>query len=657
MRDKYSISRFLTGYQLPMHIAMAVMLVLFRVIFIYCFLSDFEQIYSYSSSQLMSDLSKAVLKGLRFDGMILAYSMILQLFLALLFSISKWSTKWYVACSKILQFVCFIFILAIVNLDIPYFDYFGEHPTKTVTDWLFFGNTYSMMFQDLSYVLYFLLFISCVLVFALLNRVFTHFTLQSRVLYLLEHPLIRTVCISFIVFVSILGTRGQLSLTKLNTNAAYFTDHHLVSQLTLGPLYSFVDQLFAPSQESNLEKLMPLDAAVEQVCKQLGIPNNAPLALTPFSRNIEVTDYMRIAGTNSLHNYNVVFVFMESMSSGFLQRMENEKVVTPFLDSLSQVSLYFDRVYSTGIHTNIGVASTYTGWLSVLNQHMMPRQPRQFDGIARILSDKGYSTSFFISHHANYDNMDAFLLNSHVDTIFSQLHYNKDARVNSFGVSDDYLLPFAVKELSKSQTQPFFTSILTVSNHPPYLMPNSFRVFDNEIFSAAHYADYNLKMFLEAAQKEPWYNNTIFVFFGDHGKLISKDRYDMQLDLNHIPLIIFSPGITNHQTISTVGGQIDIAPTILQLLGETYIDNSLGHSLLSRNSVPYAVFSTSTYIACVSDSLLYTINPRNSEEKLYNLHNTSSENILSQHTTEAEEMKNYALSRVMVSSHYYNIEP
>lgn len=98
-------------------------------------------------------------------------------------------------------------------------------------------------------------------------------------------------------------------------------------------------------------------------------------------------------------------------------------------------------------------------------------------GIATVLKKYGYENMFFMTHEAQYDNMKAFFQTNGYDDIFSQENYPKSEVVNSFGVSDHFEMDYALNTINqKAKTgKPFMATILTVSNHPPYIIPDFFK--------------------------------------------------------------------------------------------------------------------------------------------------------------------------------------
>ena len=158
--------------------------------------------------------------------------------------------------------------------------------------------------------------------------------------------------------------------------------------------------------------------------------------------------------------------------------------------------------------------------------------------------------------------------------------------------------------------------MLSISNHPPYVIPKDFKTHSStDEHRIVEFADHALKEFIDEAKQQEWFDNTIFVFVGDHGKIVGTPRSDMPLSFNHVPLFIYSPSFIEPRQIEDLGGQVDIAPTVLGLLNIDYTDNGFGVNLLQEKRKA-AFFTSDDAIGCVNDSLFYIYKPKEIQEWL-----------------------------------------
>lgn len=348
---------------------------------------------------------------------------------------------------------------------------------------------------------------------------------------------------------------------------------------------------------------------------------------------------------------------MESMSSYFLEKEYKGKPLTPNLHELIKKSYYFDNFYSAGTHTNHGVLATTCGLPSLLDKNVMKNVKTPVcQGIGTTLRQQGYNTMFFVSHEAQYDNMKAFLKENGFEHIYAQEDYPESEIKNAYGVSDAYLFSFAQKKLREAshQKRPFLASILTISNHPPYVYPKEFETRGEKVEeNGAAYADDCIGRFMKESEKQEWFSNTIFVLLGDHGRLLGKQLYDLPLSLNHIPLIIYSPAFADApQVFHQMGEQVDVFPTIMGIMNRSYINNTLGSDLMNEQQ-SMATFSTDNMVGCVSDSLFYIYSPKTKKEGLYKYRENSSVNILNQYKTIADSMRIYSASKLRVTDYLF----
>lgn len=630
----------LLKYMLGLYLLALLILTLFRVLFLYLFYDDFLVLYG-SSDQLVPILVKSFAKGFRYDNVVLSCLFLLPLLSILLSWFVEIKLKLHLRIFKVYFILTFLVLMALSSLDFPYYNYFWTHPTPIIFNWMGFGGTYGMILQESSYYPYFLLYITVMAILIVYIVKGAKHTLENeKKAYIFNQPLLQIVAYLAAAVLCFFGTRGQLSKSHIGIEAAYFTDFTLISNFTLSPAYYFY--VYITDYEVKFDDLMDGQTAVRNVKKAYGISDNDTTVLhNPLSRTVEVDTTRQVA------KHNVVLVFMESMGANLLHQTVNGKPLTPFLDTLIERSYYFENFYSAGIHTNLGVGSVLSSIPARFGKHMMGRYPRKYKGLLSVLKDQGYHTSFFIPNEDVYDNMGIYLTTNGMDTIFSDKHYRAEDKVNNYGVPDAFLLDFSLKELNKFDKEtPFFAGILTVSNHPPYVIPDDFRgVSTDDGIAIINYVDSSIKTFMEKASQTDWYNNTVFIFMGDHGKRTSTHIYNMSLGYNHIPLIIYSPAFEDMpKKFTQYGGQIDVFPTLMGMLNLPYTNNALGVDLLTDER-PCMVFCSDNDMGCINDSLFYVFNPKDKSEIVYDLRLKGDvTNYYDKYKVEAEEMKEYGLS-------------
>jgi phosphoglycerol transferase MdoB-like AlkP superfamily enzyme len=160
---------------------------------------------------------------------------------------------------------------------------------------------------------------------------------------------------------------------------------------------------------------------------------------------------------------------------------------------------------------------------------------------------------------------------------------------NAWGACDEDLFRKVVKEANKSYAggKPFFSVVMTTSNHRPFTYPDGKIDIPCRGGSAGRsggvkYADHSIGKLLEDAGKQPWFGRTLFVIVADHCAGSAR-KIALPIKNYQIPLLIYAPGLIKPQKIDTLASQIDIAPTVLGLLNFSYNTRFLGRDLLKTD--------------------------------------------------------------------------
>ena len=349
---------------------------------------------------------------------------------------------------------------------------------------------------------------------------------------------------------------------------------------------------------------------------------NTPFAIirTLFSNSFIKTDYKDVNPQviNSLvqpiktyHNNpetkpNVVVFILESYGREYIgalnkaAKIPNYKSHAPFLDSLSQHSIIFTNAYANGRQSIHGMSSVLAGIPAFKDAFTSSPYPKQkIESLVSTLKSEGYSTSFF--HGAANGSMGflGFANILGIDNYYGRTEFNDDSQFDGFwGIWDEPFLQFMKNTLNKKKT-PFFASVFTISSHEPYIIPEKYKNKFHEggvpIHKCAEYTDYSLKRFFNEAKKEPWFSNTIFVFVADHCNQIYYDEFQKPINRFAVPIIIYKPNSKLVGVNTDLAQQIDIYPTILDMIGYKKPFRSWGRSLFdTKTTTPFVINSTGT---------------------------------------------------------------
>ena len=121
-----------------------------------------------------------------------------------------------------------------------------------------------------------------------------------------------------------------------------------------------------------------------------------------------------------------------------------------------------------------------------------------------------------------------------------------------------------------------------------------------------------MKQFFAAAKKQAWYQNTVFIIVGDHGNSIYYDEYKREINKNAVALMLFSPDRKYVGYDAKYAQQIDIFPTILDIIGYQKPFRSWGRSLLSNDNIsPFAVKWSGSYYEYLEGNYIVTFDGKN----------------------------------------------
>ncbi|MEC0283398.1 LTA synthase family protein [Terribacillus saccharophilus] len=344
--------------------------------------------------------------------------------------------------------------------------------------------------------------------------------------------------------------------------------------------------------------------------------------------------YLEAADTDITSEYfgvakgkNVILINLESTQQFVIGREVKGEAITPFLNSLMGESFYFDQIYHQTAQGKTSDAEFMfdQSFYPLTSGSVYVRRPEnEFIAMPEILSKNGYHSASFHGNVGSFWNREEAYDAFGYDDFFSKDSYqvSEENSIN-YGIKDKAFLEQSMPYLEKLK-QPFYSKFLLLTNHFPFLLDEEDIFIEgadtgldvvDRYFQTVRYEDEALKEFFGELKRTGLYEDSIIVLVGDHYG-ISENYYDgvasyldedlstpEELDLQRVPLIIHVPG-QKGETFHSPGGQIDIQPTILHLLGvDTAAYPNFGQDLLAPDRDPFVVFRDGDF---VSDDVIYT---------------------------------------------------
>lgn len=611
---------------------------LFRVVFVAAHLHIAKDIP-------LEILALGFVMGFRFDTVVCCYIISVPFILLALLSIFKINVSRLFTFTNIFFVLMFSFSFLICGIDIPYFTHFGSRFTYAALFWFDTpGFILKLVFTTPVYWLYFIFFIILSIIFLFLLK-----KIKRKVLWTMKDiaPKAKPFLFAASAGLIFIGIRGRIEQkSPLRWGTAFFSDYSFANQMGLNPLFTLskttMDSYKPENQRVNF---MDEGEALRNVREYLHVPDSAE----SIERKIFDDSILPLF---SHGKYNVVLVIMESMSAKFMGTFGNEKNLTPVLDSLMNVSWAFTNFYSAGNHTFNGVYSSLFGMPALMARHPMKDfdNMQQRSGMANELRKQGYETMFMCTHDEQFDNMGGYMKQNGFNKIISQKDYRKEEILSALGVPDHILFREVISRCNELK-QPFFTAVLTASNHPPVIIPENIDFSSNQEdidLVSVQYADWSIGQFIKNVKNESWYDSTIFVFVADHGRFVTGWVYDMPVSYHHIPLIIHSPAILKeNKKFNQLGSQVDLLATLMGILNIDFVNTSLGIDILKEKR-ELVFFNADNNLGCLNDSVFY-VQRESGVNSLYYYRNNDINDYLNTYPGFAAGMKKYAESMMQAA--------
>ena len=293
-----------------------------------------------------------------------------------------------------------------------------------------------------------------------------------------------------------------------------------------------------------------------------------------------------IAATRPERRLNVVLVVVESLSAEFLGAFGNTEGLTPNLDRLAQQGLLFTNLRATGTRTVRGLEAISLSVPPTPGYSIVKRpQNGNLFSLGTVFREHGYRTRFFYGGYSYFDNMGPFFAANGFDVIDrANLSGDEAEFANAWGVADEFVFRRVLREARRSHAagENFLSLVLTTSNHRPFTYPEG-RIdipSGDGRAGAVKYTDWAIGKLIDEARSQDFFADTVFVIVADHCAS-SAGELDIPVDQYHIPMLVLAPGLVAPGRVDRLASQMDLAPTLLELLGFSYRSRFFGRDILA----------------------------------------------------------------------------
>ncbi len=595
---------------------------------------------------------QALVMGWRFDTVVSCYILALPLLMMIVGELAHIKARGYYLTAHIIVVTLYTVAFFACAVDVPFFNYFFTRLNAVAANEIdSFGLIVNMILSEPVYLLGLLAFVVLAVGYVFVMRWIyrrIHCGLErgkvNEQIYpassrhpskegTLPHPdnsqfsILNSqfmptgwaiVLAVVLVFGTFVGMRGRLSKkSPIRVGTAYFCGNAFLNKLGLNPVFTYVKSIEEMNKNAN-QPLTLMDAEEARLVYEE--ERATPVEIIENYPSAAANSQFSILNSQLPEGTNVVLVIMESMTVDKTGLFNPQNTHTPCLDSLMRRGLVFTHCYSAGIHTYNGIYSTLYSHPGLLARHTLKHTfIPSMCGLPHQLQANGYQTTYMMTHDEDYDNMRGFLHANGFDSVIGQHSYPADEWVGTWGVPDHILFEHAIAHCTKvSEQGPFFTTIMTCSDHVPYILPEGIPFTPRSKAMAdkmTEYADWSIGHFMQQAAQQPWFDSTLFVFIADHGAA-SSSLYDIALSYHHVPMLFYCPKHIASQRCDRLALQLDLFPTLMGMLPYEYDNNTFGLDLL-RQRRQYAYFGSDDKLSVLDTAYLYVCQVAENIEHLF----------------------------------------
>ncbi|MBI1422040.1 MAG: sulfatase-like hydrolase/transferase [Gammaproteobacteria bacterium] len=562
-------------------------------------------------------------------------------------------------------------VLAFYLVDFGHYAYLHSRLNATVLRFLDnFDTSAQMVWQSYSVIPWSLAVIALIALDAYVIHFLIRYFTAHRTPYLKIRHRLWVAPVAFFIFV--FGMYGKFSYYPLRWSDAFFSTNTYAASVATNPVLNFFETMKNRFVLANPDKVREYYDVVSQY---LGVDKPDKASLN-FTRHIPAKpDKMEPPP-------NIVMVFLESFAGYKTGVLGNPLKPTPYFDALCNDGVLFTNYFVPAVGTAHSVWAMLTGIPDVEVHKTSTRNPLAVDQHTIVNAFKGYEKYYFIGGSANWANIRGVLQHNIKDLHLYEEGDYTSPRMDVWGIDDLSLFLEADKVLTK-QKKPFFAIIQTAGNHRPFHIPEDSHGFkrqkvdqktlsrnafyDLDEYNAFRFMDYSIGYFIKQAKTQPYFKNTIFVFYGDHGITDYAGAFSepwltpTKLSGMYTPLLIYAPKLLKPERVTKIASELDLLPTMAGLAGIEYNDTTLGRDLFDpKYDDRREAFTITHYqvpeIGLLNKDYYYMTMADGKDPRLFALKDFNNKNILEEQPEVAKRMHDLTVGLYETSKYmlYHN---
>ncbi|MFD1031966.1 LTA synthase family protein [Metaplanococcus flavidus] len=380
----------------------------------------------------------------------------------------------------------------------------------------------------------------------------------------------------------------------------------------------------------------------EMLVKNIGVYNyhlydiyiqsksQAQRAFADSSQLVEVNNHVRTHHVDPSEEMkgiaegkNLIIVTMESMQTFTINAEMNGETVTPFLNELTEDE---DTIYFPNFYHQTGLGKTSDSEF-LLENSLYPlggsavfftHAGNTYNSMAEKLGNEGYATNVQHANTKSFWNRDMMYDSMGIDEFHDIESYEiGEGQAVNWGMKD---IPFFEQSVAhmKEMPQPFYSRLITLTNHFPFTLEEEDKLipeFDsnsgtlNRFFQTTRYLDEAVKELFDELKEQGLYENSVIILYGDHYGISENHNAAMaqylgkeitpyeSAQLQRVPFFVHIPGSGEGHINEKIGAQIDLRPTLLNLLGvDAGSDVQFGNDLFAPDHEEFVIFRDGRFV-------------------------------------------------------------
>lgn len=381
----------------------------------------------------------------------------------------------------------------------------------------------------------------------------------------------------------VVAGRGGVQTWPLTVSSAYHSSVPFANLAAQNAAWGFFDSMYRRAYDTSNPYRIVADSTarhtIEAAHRPVGPPRQPPIAgKTP----------------------NVLLIIWESASARAFGSLGGVEGVTPRFDSLRREGLLFRRFYAAGDRTDKGIAATLSGFPGIPNSSILKvaSKTRALPFLTAQFRAAGYRTGFYYGGELEFASLQAYLTSAGFDTTAGKGDFPPEQWNSQWGAHDGVVADRLLADIDRGR-EPFFNVWLTLSSHEPFEAPTHPTIPGNDwqsrYFNALAYTDRVLGELIGRAKEHPWWRNTLVIIVADHGRrVLPLDSATPPLapDIEYrVPMLWLGGALTTRDSVvDEIASQLDVAPTLTDLLGLDPKVFRYGRSLLHPVATPLAYY-------------------------------------------------------------------